>query len=61
MSTLTLTFGQNQDYWKNKLSNYLHDPPDKALAIPGHEERTKKLCDILDLPTPARDLYQRAD
>jgi len=27
------------DYWRRKIIAYLHDPPDKALCIVGHERR----------------------
>ena len=55
------TFRPDADYWKYKLANYLHDPPDKALGIPGHEARSRDLCDLLNLPTPDKNEYQRAD
>lgn len=29
------------DFWKNKLQSYLHDPIDKCFDIPGHIERAK--------------------
>jgi CRISPR-associated protein Cmr2 len=54
-------FQPDADYWNQKLANYLHDPPDKALSIPGHEERSRNLTDLLNVPTPDRDVYQRAD
>lgn len=57
----TQLFRPDTDYWKYKLANYLHDPPDKALGIPGHEERSQELCDRLDLPRPDKNEYQRAD
>lgn len=31
------------DYWKRKLSAYLHDPPSKVLDLRGHEEHAKRL------------------
>ncbi len=58
----TYNFRTDPNYWDQKLANYLHDPPDKALRIPGHEERSIALLDILgNLPTPTKDSYQRAD
>lgn len=30
-------------YWMQKLADYLHDPPDKALRIQGHKERSSKI------------------
>ena len=55
-------FRRDAEYWNAKLSVYLHDPPDKALRIPGHEDRSAKLADILGgLSTPDKDVYQKAD
>lgn len=36
-------FLQNADYWIHKTKAFLHDPPDKAIHIPGHEERSNDL------------------
>jgi CRISPR-associated protein Cmr2 len=56
------SFRPDADYWDRKLSCYLHDPPDKALQIPGHEERANALLAALgDLPSLDKSLYQRAD
>ena len=55
------TFRPDADYWDYKLSNYVHDPPDKALKIPGHEERSKRLTDLLELPSPEPEMYRTAD
>ncbi|MDK2795316.1 MAG: CRISPR-associated protein Cmr2 [Archaeoglobaceae archaeon] len=33
----------NAHWWQRKLVALLHDPPDKVLDIPGHEERSKEL------------------
>lgn len=54
-------FRNDVDYWAHKLACYLHDPPDKALHIPGHESRSALLTDMLSLPTPDKDLYHKAD
>jgi|YelNatPaOPRAMG01_1025707.scaffolds.fasta_scaffold23667_2 CRISPR-associated protein Cmr2 len=55
-------FRLDADYWDHKLSNYLHDPPDKALAIPGHEARSRLLTEVLGpLPSPDPEAYRRAD
>ncbi|NLJ29280.1 MAG: type III-B CRISPR-associated protein Cas10/Cmr2 [Deltaproteobacteria bacterium] len=55
-------FRLNADYWDQKLANYLHDPPDKALHIPGHEERSQVLLEALgDLPSPVKEFYSTAD
>ncbi len=32
---------EEQVFWKKKLMAFLHDPPCKAMDIPGHEERAK--------------------
>ena len=59
---MTNSFRPDADYWDRKLSCYLHDPPDKALHIPGHEERANALLAALgDLPSLDKSLYQRAD
>lgn len=55
------TFRDAADYWNRKLAFYLHDPPDKALAIPGHEERARGLRELFHLPAPDEGLWQRAD
>ncbi|HHO48845.1 MAG TPA: type III-B CRISPR-associated protein Cas10/Cmr2 [Desulfobacteraceae bacterium] len=54
---------RNADYWNRKLAALLHDPPDKALHIPGHEERSAGLLDAFGLGdiSPDKGLYGRAD
>ena len=54
---------RNADYWDQKLAAFLHDPPDKALYIPGHEERSAGLLDAFGLGdvSPDKGLYGRAD
>jgi CRISPR-associated protein Cmr2 len=54
-------FRHDPGYWDRKLAHYLHDPPDKALAIPGHAERAKELRKLGHLPDPDEGLWQRAD
>ncbi|MFH0825860.1 MAG: type III-B CRISPR-associated protein Cas10/Cmr2, partial [Pseudomonadota bacterium] len=55
-------FRKDADYWDRKLSCYLHDPPDKALRVPGHEERARILADALGgVPYPDKNVYSRAD
>lgn len=49
------------DYWQHKLSIYLHDPPHKALSIPGHEQRAKEIADLLGQTVAAREQYLAAD
>lgn len=34
------------DYWKQKISAFLHDSPDKALGILGHENRAESLANV---------------
>ncbi len=57
----TLGFRSDPDYWERKLANYLHDPPDKALSIRGHEQRAQDLRAALHLPDPDVGLCKRAD
>lgn len=55
-------FRKDADYWNNKLSVYLHDPPDKALRIQGHQTRSAKLAQMLgDLPNPETTFDLRSD
>lgn len=55
-------FRQDADYWNRKVAAYLHDPPDKALRVPGHEQRSSALLGILgDLGYPDKAEYQAAD
>lgn len=35
--------------WEDKIKAFLHDPPDKALRISGHEKRRDKLLQVLRL------------
>jgi CRISPR-associated protein Cmr2 len=55
------SFRDDSNFWDEKLSLYLHDPPDKALHIPGHEDRVKKLCEKLNIASPEKNFYQAAD
>jgi len=34
------------DYWRQKISAYLHDSPDKALDILGHQNRAESLANV---------------
>lgn len=56
-------FGQNLDYWVHKTKAFLHDPPDKAINIPGHEERANNLLAAIGLSGSSLDKseYQAAD
>ncbi len=33
----------NNDFWKNKIRAFLHDPPDKAIRIQDHEKRRNEI------------------
>ncbi|HRU77790.1 MAG TPA: type III-B CRISPR-associated protein Cas10/Cmr2 [Rectinema sp.] len=50
------------EYWQNKILFFLHDPPDKALSIQGHEDRAKRISELL---VPSKSLtkeeYSAAD
>ncbi|WP_456321294.1 type III-B CRISPR-associated protein Cas10/Cmr2 [Palaeococcus sp. (in: euryarchaeotes)] len=51
----------NDDFWKNKLIAYFHDPPDKAIKIMGHEDRAKKILQIRgDFPPLIREADRMA-
>ena len=55
-------FAQDIDYWNHKVKAFLHDPPDKAIQIPGHEARANKILDALAIQStldPAE--YKQAD
>lgn len=55
-------FSQDINYWNHKVKAFLHDPPDKAIQIPGHEARANQLLDALGIQSsldPAE--YKQAD
>ncbi len=54
-------FRDDESYWREKLAAFLHDPPDKALAIRGHEERAKQIRDELYVSASDENLVKRAD
>lgn len=58
-----MTFSQDLDYWIHKTKAFLHDPPDKAIHIPGHEERSNALLDALGLTgsSLSEEEYKAAD
>lgn len=59
---MTHTFRQDADYWNDKLAAYLHDPPDKALHIPGHEKRSAGLLEAMSLEGALnKEMYKSAD
>lgn len=56
-------FFQNLAYWIHKTKALLHDPPDKAIHIPGHEERANALLAAAGLvgSSLSKDEYHQAD
>ncbi len=59
---MKMKFSQDIDYWNHKVKAFLHDPPDKAIQIPGHEMRANLLLDALGIQSsldPAE--YKQAD
>lgn len=56
-------FTQDLDYWIHKTKAFLHDPPDKAIHIPGHEERANELLAAMGLvgSSLSKEEYQTAD
>jgi CRISPR-associated protein Cmr2 len=56
-------FTQDLDYWIHKTKVFLHDPPDKAIHIPGHEERANDILAAMGLvgSTLSKEEYQAAD
>ncbi len=57
-----MKFSHNADYWNHKAMAFLHDPPDKAIHIPGHEERSNRLLEALGIQAAlSKDEYQLAD
>ncbi|GBE12361.1 CRISPR-associated protein [bacterium BMS3Abin13] len=60
---MSVTFEQNLDYWIHKTKVFLHDPPDKAIHIPGHEERANEILAATGLSGSSldKDEYGEAD
>jgi len=55
-------FSQDIDYWNHKVKAFLHDPPDKAIQIPGHESRANLLLDALGIQSSLDPIeYKQAD
>ena len=52
---------KKSDYWRNKVSLWLHDPVCKVFDIPHHEEIASKIADLLYQTVPDKDNYQAAD
>lgn len=49
------------DYWQHKVSLFLHDPVDKAISIPGHEDRAAEIARLLRQSVASKEQYQAAD
>jgi CRISPR-associated protein Cmr2 len=45
--------------WEDKIKAFLHDPPSKALNIPGHKEMSDKLLDIWYIAKGGDELYDQ--
>jgi len=55
-------FRKDADYWNAKLQAFLHDPPDKAIHIPGHERRSRQLLNAMGIDgTLDKDAYSGLD
>ncbi|MBW1924970.1 MAG: type III-B CRISPR-associated protein Cas10/Cmr2 [Deltaproteobacteria bacterium] len=48
-------------YWERKFIAYMHDPLDKVLQIPGHEERAAQFLDKYGLQKPNEEFWKKAD
>lgn len=48
-------------YWEQKIRFFLHDPMDKVLNIPGHENRAKKIAEAFGVSTPEKSEVALAD
>ncbi|OAG26922.1 type III-B CRISPR-associated protein Cas10/Cmr2 [Thermodesulfatator autotrophicus] len=53
-------FHDDENYWREKLAAFLHDPPDKALSIWGHVRRAEKLREKIYVSAD-ENLLSRAD
>ncbi|AEH45213.1 CRISPR-associated protein, Crm2 family [Thermodesulfatator indicus DSM 15286] len=51
---------KDENYWREKLAAFLHDPPDKALSIWGHVKRAEKLREKIYVSAD-ENLLSRAD
>lgn len=52
---------RDDNYWEQKIGCFLHDPIDKALRIPGHEERAKEIADAFGVSIPLKSEVCRYD
>ncbi|GEM_PF-379388 len=51
-----------ESYWENKIISYFHDPIDKVLNIKSHENRSKKLLNIIiGTESLSDDIWKMAD
>jgi len=48
-------------YWNEKFAAWWHDPIDKVLAIPGHEERAADYLQIFGMDRPNDAFWRKAD
>jgi len=48
-------------YWERKFIAYMHDPLDKILQIPGHEERSALILEKYGLQKPNEKFWKKAD
>ena len=51
---------ENRDFWLLKINALLHDPPNKAFNIQGHETQSQALARILNINLSRND-FQQAD
>jgi len=57
-----MTFSSpNTAYWERKFIAYMHDPFDKVLRIPGHEERAARFLEKYGLQRPNEAFWKTAD
>ena len=48
-------------YWERKFIAYMHDPLDKVLKIPGHEERAARFLEKYGVQRPNEEFWKTAD
>lgn len=56
-----MSFWSTKNYWDDKFCAYLHDPIDKALSIPGHEQRAAEILNIFGLEPRLKEYWDMAD
>ena len=52
---------KNDAYWEQKMRIFIHDPMDKALRIPGHENRAGQMADAFGISTPDKSEVSQFD